>query len=110
MRVLTIKLIRHDAFKLIRIDILIFVTIVKLKNNAVCLTIIKYIENRRNYFKTDSRNMIVLTLILIRNDNFALIHLGMLTFVTIIKVKNYPLCLIVIKYKENRNNNFKDFE
>ena len=54
--------------------------------------------------------MTFLTLKLISNDDFALIHLDMLTFVTIIKVKNYPLCLIVIKYKENRNNNFKDFE
>ena len=43
MRVLTMKLIRHDASKLICIDILIFVNRVKLNNNAVRLTIVKYI-------------------------------------------------------------------
>jgi hypothetical protein len=51
MRVLTPKLIRDNAFALKRIDILVFLTIVKAKNIAVCLTIIKYKENRRNNFK-----------------------------------------------------------
>jgi hypothetical protein len=40
MKFLTLKLIREDAFALIRIDILIFVTIVKVENDAVGLTII----------------------------------------------------------------------
>jgi hypothetical protein len=41
--------------------------------------------------------MKVLTLKLIRNDDFALIHLDILTFVTIVEVKVDPLCLTVIK-------------
>ena len=51
MRVLTLKLITNDAFALICIDIIIFVTIVKAKNDEVCLTIITYKGNRRNNFK-----------------------------------------------------------
>ena len=35
MRVLTLKLITNEAFVLLRIDVLIFVTIVKVKNDAV---------------------------------------------------------------------------
>jgi hypothetical protein len=41
--------------------------------------------------------MRVLTLKLIRNYDFALIHLDILTFVTIVKVKVDPLCPTVIK-------------
>ena len=51
MRVLTLKLIRNDVFTLIRLDILTFITIDKVKNDSVCLTIIKCKENRRNNFK-----------------------------------------------------------
>ena len=52
MRLLTLKLNTNDAFALIRIDIFIFVTIVKAKNDPVCLkTIIKYKGYRRNNFK-----------------------------------------------------------
>ena len=36
MRVLTLKLISNDPFALIRIDILIFVTIVKANKDEVC--------------------------------------------------------------------------
>ena len=43
----------------------------------------------------------VLTLKLIRIVAFALIHLDMLTFVTIVKVKNDHVCLTIIKNKEN---------
>ena len=45
--------------------------------------------------------MRVLTFKLIRNDAFALIHLDMLTFVTIVTVKNSPTRPTIIKYKEN---------
>ena len=58
MRVLTPKLIRIDVFALIHLDMLTFVTIVKVKNVHVCLTIIKTkkiegtilrpLSNRRN--------------------------------------------------------------
>ena len=51
MRALTLKLIRNNDFALIRKDIIIFVTIVKAQNDAICLTIIKYKENRRNNYK-----------------------------------------------------------
>ena len=54
--------------------------------------------------------MRVLSLKRIRIAAFALIHLDMLTFVTIVKVENDPLCLIIIKNKENRRSNFKTFE
>ena len=54
--------------------------------------------------------MKVLTPKLISNDAFALIYLDMLTFVNIVKVQNDQLCLTIIKYKENRRNNFKAFE
>ena len=42
MRVLTLKLIRIDVFAFIHLDMLTFVTIVKVKNDLECLTIIKY--------------------------------------------------------------------
>ena len=51
MRVITLKLIRNDAFVLIYIENLILVAIVKAQNDAVRLTIIKYKENRRNSFQ-----------------------------------------------------------
>ena len=51
MRVLALTLIRNDDFALIRIDILILVSIIKAKKDAVCLTIIKYKGNRRNNYK-----------------------------------------------------------
>ena len=90
MRVLTSQLFRNDYFALIRKDIIIFVTIVKAQNDAICLTIIKYNENRSNNFKavkkTEGSNMKVLTLKLIRNEDFALIHLDILTFLAIVKV------------------------
>ena len=54
--------------------------------------------------------MSVLTIKRIGIAAFALIHLDMLTFVTIIKVKNDPICLTIIKYKENRINKFRAFE
>ena len=40
MRVLTSKVIRIDAFALIHLDMLTFVTVVKFKNDHVCITII----------------------------------------------------------------------
>ena len=46
----------------------------------------------------------------IRIAAFALSTLDMSTFVTKVIVKNDPLCLTIIKYKENRRNKFKAFE
>ena len=40
MKVVAIIIIRIDAFALIHLDMLIFVTVVKVKNDHVCLTII----------------------------------------------------------------------
>ena len=54
--------------------------------------------------------MRVLSLKRIRIAAFALIHLDMLTFVTKVTVKNDPLGLTIIKYKEHRINKFKAFE
>ena len=51
MRVLTLKLITNEAFVLLRIDVLIFVTIVKVKNDAVWLIVLKYKGNWTNSFK-----------------------------------------------------------
>ena len=48
--------------------------------------------------------MRVLALTLIRNDDFALIRLNMYTFLTIVKVKNDPLCLTVITFKKKDGN------
>jgi hypothetical protein len=40
MKVVTLLIIRIDAFALIHLDMLIFVTVVKVKNDHVCVTII----------------------------------------------------------------------
>ena len=51
MKVLTLTLIRIDAFALLYLEMLIFVTVVKVKNVRVCLTIIEYKAKRRKHFK-----------------------------------------------------------
>ena len=44
--------------------------------------------------------MKVVALIIIRIDAFALIHLDMLTFVTVVKVKNDHVCVTIINTKK----------
>ena len=51
MKVLTLKPFRIDAFALLHLEMLTLVTIVKVKNDRVCLTIIEYKANRRKHFK-----------------------------------------------------------